>query len=98
MSQLQHFVYQIRPARPGFAQGMTPEERAAMTAHGEYLARLLAEGKLVIAGPCLDFAFGLAVLETETEEEARRVMENDPAVVSGVMHTEFHPFKLSFSR
>lgn len=98
MSQLQHYVYQIRAARPGFDQGLTPEESRVMSVHFEYLARLLTEGKLVMAGPCLDYAFGLAILETESEDEAHRLMEADPAVAGGVMLAEFHPFKLSLVR
>lgn len=98
MSEKQHFVYQIRATRPGFGPEMTLEERKAMSDHAEYLARLLEEGKLVLAGPCLDFAFGLAVLEVESEEAARQIMRSDPSVSSGVMEAEFHPFKLSFWR
>jgi uncharacterized protein YciI len=37
-------------------------------------------------------------LETHSEQEARQLMQADPAVSRGVMNTEFHPFKLSFSR
>ncbi len=98
MNEKQHFVYQIRATRPGFGQEKTPEESQAMSDHGEYLALLLKEGKLVVAGPCLDFAFGLAILEVESEETARQIMLADPSVSSGVMQAEFHPFKLSFWR
>ena len=99
MSQLKHYVYQIRATRPGFDKGgPNPHEAEVMSVHFEYLNQLFTEGKLVMAGPCLDFAFGLAILETETEEEARRIMQNDPAVVRGVMRAEFHPIRLSFLR
>lgn len=40
--------------RPDFVATMTPEERAIMGAHLEFLGRLLADGKLVVAGPVLD--------------------------------------------
>lgn len=96
---MSHFVYQIRATRPGFDhEGPNSDEAGVMAAHFEYLKQHFEEGKVVLVGPCLDFAYGLAILETETEEEARRIMENDPAVVQGVMRAEFHPFKLSLLR
>ncbi|MBN9388424.1 MAG: hypothetical protein J0I20_10260 [Chloroflexi bacterium] len=98
MSERLHFVYQIRPKRAGFGPEMTPEEIEAMSLHAAYLARLLEEGTLILAGPCLDFAYGLAVIEAESEEAARSIMLADPSVSRGVMATEFHPFKVSFWR
>ena len=48
-----------------------------------------------MAGPCLDFAFGLCILEVESEEEARALMLTDPSVERGVMQPEIHAIRLS---
>lgn len=98
MSEKLHFVYQIRATRPGFGPDMTPEEIETMSVHAGYLARLLEEGTLILAGPCLDYAYGLVVIEAESEDAARAIMVADPAVSRGVMAAEFHPLKLSFLR
>jgi hypothetical protein len=52
-----HWLCIIRPPRPTFMQDMTEDERAVMSAHFEYLEGLLEEGKLVLAGPSLDYPF-----------------------------------------
>lgn len=92
---MEHFVYLIRPARHDLIESMTADEAAIMDHHFQYLKGLAAEGKLLLAGPCLDAAFGVVILVTSSEEEARVMMANDPAVNGGVMSAELHPFKVS---
>jgi uncharacterized protein YciI len=92
------YIYLIRATRPGFADGSTPEEDAAMSEHFAYLKGLLADGRLILAGPCLDTAFGVVIFDAETEEEARSMMETDPSVRAGVMSAELHPFRASLLR
>jgi len=76
----------------------TPEENAVMGAHFEYLEGLLAEGRLILAGPSLDPPFGVIVFEAETEDEARRLVEADPSVAAGLQKPELHPFRASLRR
>lgn len=92
---MNEYVYLIRATRPGFAEGSTPEEDAAMSAHFQYLKGLLAEGTLILAGPCLDTAFGVVIFRAQSLEDARRIMESDPSVMSGVMGAELHEFRVS---
>jgi uncharacterized protein YciI len=88
----------IRPPRPTFMEDSTPEENELMGAHFEYLQRLLAEGKLILAGPSLGPVFGVIVLEAETEEDARRLIEEDPSVAAGLQTPELSPFRASLLR
>ena len=89
------YVYLIRATREGFRDELLPEEVEAMRAHFLYLKRLFNEGSLLLAGPCLDRAFGLAIFEAASDEEAMRIANEDPAVQSGVMSVEVHPYKVS---
>lgn len=66
-----------------------------MGKHFEYLKQKLKEGKLVMAGPVTSGEFGLSVVETESEEEARDIMNNDPAVIAGIMKPEIYPYRVS---
>lgn len=107
-----HYVYYVRPARAGFFKQTTPAEDKAMGEHVAYIKGLLSQGRLVVAGPsfeptqypegggiALDLpAPGLVVFEAEGDEEARRIMEGDPAVKAGVFKAQVNPFSLAFSR
>lgn len=94
----QSFVYLLRPVRSGFGEAMTPREEAVSDEHFARLKRLLAEGRLVLAGPCLDGAFGIVILEANSEAEAAEIMRSDPAVRDGVMTAELHGFRVSLIR
>ena len=45
------WIYFLHPPRDDFAATMTEEERVAFAEHAEWLARLLADGVLIVAGP-----------------------------------------------
>jgi uncharacterized protein YciI len=95
MAQRPFFVYLIHAARPGFTlENMTPEEKAAMLAHVAYLQQMMDAKKLILAGPCLDGAFGLGLFEADSAEDMRQIAERDPAVTSGAFTAEWHPFRL----
>jgi uncharacterized protein YciI len=76
----------------------TPEENEVMGAHFEYLKGLLEEGTLILAGPSLEPPFGIIVFEAESEEEARRLVAEDPSVKAGLQRPELHPFRASLLR
>jgi len=77
---------------------MTDEESEIMSRHFAYLSGLLEKGKLVIAGPELSGKFGMGIYETETPEEAKELLMNDPAVKSGIVTPEIYPFSISLLR
>jgi uncharacterized protein len=90
------YIYVIRP-RSGFIDSMTVEEAETMDRHFAYLQGLQSQRRLVLAGPCLDGAFGLVILRASSGEEAGALMESDPAVRAGIMQTELHRFRISLS-
>jgi len=92
------FIYFIRPHKENFAETMSEEEGNIMGVHFEYLKDLLDKGKLILAGPETTGKFGIAVIETESEDEARNIMMNDPAVSSGIVSPELYPFRVSLIR
>jgi uncharacterized protein len=93
------FAYQVRPAfDQAFLSQATPDERAVFEAHGEWLEERYAEGQVLFAGRCFDGPFGLVVLDVADEDEARRLMEADPSVRSGVQTAELFPFRTFIAR
>lgn len=71
------------------------EERSKLFAgHFSNMSRLAEEGKLVLAGP-LDGENGmrgLFVLAVSEVEDARALVQTDPAVAAGIFAPEFHQF------
>lgn len=88
----------IKRPRENFIETMTEEEVEIMSKHFAYLQEKLREGKLIIAGPVTTGEFGLSIVETENEEEARDIMNNDPAVLSGIMTPTIYPYRVSLLR
>src|SRR5215471_208768 len=93
------WIYFIHPPRDDFAATMSEEEREVWRAHFERLQRLLAEGTLIMAGPTLGSVnTGIAVIEAADERAARRIMEEDPTIASGIARGELRGFRVSLLR
>ena len=93
------WIYFIHAPREDFAETMTAEEQAVWGTHFERLQRLLAEGTLVLAGPTLGRVnTGIAVIEADDEAAARTLMEEDPAIASGIATGELRPFSIALLR
>ena len=90
------WIYFIHPPREDFAATMTEEEQAVWGTHFARLQRLLAEGVMILVGPTLGrINTGIAVFEAPDEESARRIMDEDPAIASGIARGELRPFRVS---
>jgi uncharacterized protein YciI len=99
MAVVAEWLYFIHPPREDFAATMTDHEQEVWGVHFERLQRLLADGVLVLAGPTLGPTnTGIAVFEAEDEAAARRLMEEDPAIASGIATGELRPFMVSLLR
>lgn len=94
----EQFVYIIRPHKENFVETATESENEIMGRHFVYLKSLLAEGKLILAGPETSGKFGLCVIETDSALEAKNIMENDPSVLAGIVTAELYPYRVSLLR
>ena len=90
-----HYLIIYHPPREGFVENATDEKSAEVSKHFEYLKLLNAERVVLFAGRVNDARFGIALLETETEQEAQGILDNDPAVISRVFTAELLPFSLA---
>ena len=96
-----HFYTIIKPYRKDFITQPSEEEGSLMSDHFLYLKDLLASKKLVLAGPTLieTDPFGLLIFETESLDEARKLLENDPSVKAGIQKiADLCPIRLSLFR
>lgn len=89
-----HYLIRLSPLRTGAG------EDVARQAHLNYLKEVLAKNKLVLAGPVTDpeRAFGVIILETESEDEAKQIMNDDPLVKGGFRKPELFPFRIAVAR
>lgn len=62
--------------------------------HMAHLNKMAAAGKMNIAGPLLEDGDirGICIYDTASWEEARQLAESDPAVRSGRLTVEIHPW------
>ena len=95
MSKILTFVYVLRLVKSGSLGRMSSRDEAVIHEHFEYLKKALIEGKLTLAGRCLDGEFGIVIFRAESERDAKEFMKNDPAVKKGVMTAELHSFSLA---
>jgi uncharacterized protein YciI len=99
MDDVAEWIYFIHAPREDFAATMTEREQEVWGVHFERLQCLLAEGTLILAGPTLGRVnTGIAVVEAEDEEAARRLMDEDPAIASGIATGELRPFSVALLR
>ena len=79
---------------PKWTPEQTPETRKLQEAHMANILKMGAEGKLVIAGPFTDNGElrGLYVFRVASAEEAKTLVESDPAVQAGRLRFELHPW------
>jgi uncharacterized protein YciI len=88
-----HFLYKLIPPRPTFDRDMSEAEGAIMGRHVAYWQELAEQGTAIVFGPVSDpgGAWGLAVVEAETDDEVRALGDADPAVVSRLARVEVCP-------
>jgi uncharacterized protein YciI len=91
MPAMATFVLRLKAPRPAFAQTLTDEERAIMGRHAAHWKARVDRGAMVIFGPVLteDDSYGLAVVESEDEQELRDFAAQDPVVTTGTAEFEF---------
>jgi uncharacterized protein len=88
-----HFVYKLVPPRPTFAMDMSETEAQLMGQHAAYWRDQMDQGHVIVFGPVMDPAgvWGLGVLDTADEDEARTLVLADPIIEADVCTFELHP-------
>lgn len=101
MTKLNHYYAIIKPYRQDFITNPKEKENKIMEDHFYYLKSLLKQKKLFLAGPTLipKDPFGLIILESNSEEEAKILLQNDPSIKAGIQKViDFRPIRLSLTR
>lgn len=90
--KLVEFHMAVLKRGPRWSAGGMPKEVEA--AHVSNVLSLIESGKAIIAGPLVNAGdiLGIYVLRAKSAEEAKTWAENDPAVKSGDLVAEMHPW------
>ncbi len=86
----EYFLIIHRPG-PAWVEGKGFHEQRLME-HGQYINSLYKNGKLVEGGPFLDHTGGMALINVDDREQAEKIVEQDPAIITGVFTAELHPW------
>jgi uncharacterized protein YciI len=96
------FIYVLRLVpRLQVDSAWTKEDNAVLERHFVRFQEAAKSGQLILAGRTSepgDKTFGIAIFEASDEDAARKFMQEDPAVVGGLMTAELHPFAIALQR
>jgi uncharacterized protein len=99
MNEMKHYLYRIQPTRHEMLTvGSTPREAEIIGEHFNYLQRLTNEGVAILVGRTLTTeqdSMGIVIFKARSDEEARALMNEDPAVSKGVMSAKLFPFRIA---
>jgi uncharacterized protein YciI len=76
---------------PSWDPAKAPQDQPHFASHSQNLRALRAEGRLLLGGRY--GALGLVVLRAASVDEARSLVERDPAVKAGTFAVEVEPFR-----
>jgi uncharacterized protein YciI len=95
---MKEFLYKLQLVRGDMLRtGPSDAEQEVVAEHFAYLQNLAAKGLIILVGRTLttdENTMGLAVFRAESEDAARQIMKDDPAVQKGVMTATLYPFKV----
>jgi uncharacterized protein YciI len=104
MADRLHWLYQFKPGdeRPDLATNAaawTEADEHVFTAHYERLRQGAEDGIVILAGRSQDgIGPAIVIFEADSEEDARRFMEEDPFVSEGLFGANLHPFRAALVR
>ena len=92
------YLYRIQPTRLEMVtNGPTDEERSILLEHFNYLTSLTKQGVVLVFGRTQNkdsSTFGIVIFRADSDEAARSIVNNDPAVKRGVVRAELFPYKV----
>jgi len=99
MTEQKLFIYILKVTRlEQLTEGPTAREATVVAEHFAYLRDLTQRGIAILVGRTQTAdaeTFGLVVFQAPSEEEARQLLANDPAVKNEVMTAKLYPFRIS---
>ncbi len=91
---LYHFTPGPRPELATDPDAWTEADEQVAAAHFEHLRAAFESGQLILAGRSQDgVGPAVVIFRADSEDAARRFMEDDPFVADGLFGASLHPFR-----
>jgi uncharacterized protein len=92
--EMTNYIMGLLRKGPNWTGTATPETQRIQDGHMENIRRMAASGKLVVAGPFGDNGDlrGVFIFHQTSLEEARAMVDQDPAVKAGRLVVDLHPW------
>lgn len=89
---MSYFLFRFAP-RADFRETMTDTEAAVMREHSAYWQSLADKGTALVVGPVADpaGAWGMAVIEVDSADDADAVLKADPVYVNTLGPVAMYP-------
>lgn len=91
------YMYTLHPVRAAMlTEGPTEAEKALAGRHWAYSIDLLQRGIVIFGGRTMDRSadsFAIMVFRASTADDARAIMQNDPAVDGGLFRARLFPYQ-----
>jgi len=78
--------------------GPTDEEASIISEHFNYLKSLTEQGVVLVFGRTQNkdaSTFGITIFRADSDDAARSIMNNDPAVKKRIMRAELFPYRVA---
>jgi uncharacterized protein len=102
MDEKNQYIYQLKVVpRLLKEENWKEEDNKIVIEHFERLKVLTEERIVILAGRTLKIdegGYGLVIFEATNDEEAQKIMENDPAVKKGIMTAQLHSYRVALLR
>ena len=86
----QYFLIIHRPG-PAWIEGKGFQNQKLLD-HGAYIHSLHQQGIAIEGGPFLDNTGGMAIIKVEDAAQAQEIIDQDPAIRTGVFTAELYPW------
>ncbi|PYT31461.1 MAG: hypothetical protein DMG57_04965 [Acidobacteria bacterium] len=92
--EMRNYVVGFLYRGPKWTAESTPETERIQEGHLANIRKMAALGKLAVAGPFSDHGDlrGMFIFQIESVDEARALANEDPAIQSGRLRLELHPW------
>jgi uncharacterized protein YciI len=88
---MKNYFLIIHHPGPAWIEGKEFYEQKLMD-HGRYIHSLYEKGIVVEGGPFLDHTGGMAIIAVDDPDQAKEIIDQDPAINEGVFTAELRPW------